>query len=95
MSKQDTELVEKVARIARLNLTSEEVKKFSTQFKDIIKWFDELSKADTKGVKPSFHPLITENVFREDETEKCLTQEESLINTRHKEKGYFKGPRSV
>ncbi len=84
-----------VARIARIDLTDEEVAKFIKQVNDIIAWFQELSSVDTKGVEPSFHPLKTENVFRRDEPKVCLTNEESLSNTEHKEKGYFKGPRAV
>ncbi|MFA4820401.1 MAG: Asp-tRNA(Asn)/Glu-tRNA(Gln) amidotransferase subunit GatC [Candidatus Aenigmatarchaeota archaeon] len=35
-----------------------------------------------------------ENVLREDAPEKCLSNEEALKNTKHKEKGFFKGPRA-
>jgi len=89
------DLVRKVASIARLDLTDEEVKTFTKQFGDVIDWFNELGKVDTKGVRPSFHPLKTENVFREDKVEKCLSQDESLSNTSHEEDGFFKGPRAV
>ncbi|HLE05906.1 MAG TPA: Asp-tRNA(Asn)/Glu-tRNA(Gln) amidotransferase subunit GatC [Candidatus Nanoarchaeia archaeon] len=91
----DESLVRKVAGIARLSLSDEEVKTFTRQFDDIISWFNEISEIDTKGVEPSFHPLKTENVFRDDVVKPCLTQEESLVNTSHKEGGFFKGPRAV
>lgn len=91
----DETLVRKVAGIARLNLTDEEVKTFTRQFDDIIAWFNEISEIDTKGVEPSFHPLKTENIFRDDIIGSCLSQEESLSNTSHKEDGFFKGPKSV
>ena len=90
-----SELVKKVASVARLDLSDDEVSTFTKQFDDIIAWFDELSQIDTKGVSPSFHPLTTENVFREDKIEQCLSQVESLSNSTHTEKGFFKGPRSV
>jgi len=89
------ELVKKVASIARIELSEEEVNKFTKEFTAVIDWFNELGEVDTKGVKPSYHPLKTENVFREDEVKECLSQEESLINTNHKEKGFFKGPKAV
>ena len=91
----DESLVRKVAGIARLDLSDAEVTTFSKQFDDIIAWFNEISEIDTKGVEPSFHPLKTENVFRDDVVKPCLTQEESLVNTSHKEGGFFKGPRAV
>ena len=78
-----------------LELSKEEVNKFTKEFTAVIDWFNELSVVDTKGVKPSFHPLKTENVFREDKVENCLSQEESLSNTSHKEEGFFKGPKAV
>ena len=84
-----------VAKVARLDLTDAEVEKFTKQVNDIIAWFQELGKIDTKDVLPSFQPIKTENVFRPDEIESCLSQDESLSNTGAKEKGYFKGPRAV
>lgn len=89
------ELVKKVAAVARLELTEAELKEFTSQLSDVIKLFGELESVDTKGVEPSFHPLRTENVFRQDEVGECLSQEESLSNTSHKEDGFFKGPKSV
>ena len=91
----DKELVKKVASIAKINLSEEEIIMFAHQFEDIIKWFNELEKVNTKYVRPSFHPLKTENVFREDKVGKCLSQKEALSNTENKEGGYFKGPRAV
>lgn len=84
-----------VARIARIDLSDAEVEKFIKQVNDIIAWFQELGKIDTKGVEPSFQPVRTENVFRPDEVGACLSQDDALINTDASEKGYFKGPRAV
>lgn len=93
--KVDKELIEKVASVARLNLTEAEIKKFIPQLKDILAAFSKIDKADTKGVKPSFHPVELKNRLREDKKGKCLSQEEALSNTEHKKDGYFKGPRAV
>ncbi|MBR9678042.1 MAG: Asp-tRNA(Asn)/Glu-tRNA(Gln) amidotransferase subunit GatC [Nanoarchaeota archaeon] len=87
--------VKKVAGVARLNLTKAETKKFSKEVKDILKMFSELDKVNVSGVEPSFHVIKTFNVVREDRVEKSLTNKEALANTEHKEKGFFKGPKSV
>jgi len=84
-----------VAEVARLKLSYDEVKLFTKQVSDILDWFKELSEIDTKDVKPSFHPLETVNVMREDVIGKCFTKDEVFGNTKHKEKGFFKGPRIV
>jgi len=91
----DKQTVEHVAKLARVNLTEEEIRKFSKEFSDILDLFSSLKDVDTKGVEPSFHPIKLKNVLREDKPEKCLTQEEALKNAEQKDDGFFKGPRSV
>ncbi len=93
--KVDKELIEKVASIARLNLTEAEVKKFLPQLKDILDAFSKIDKADTGNTKPSFQPVELKGAMREDKKGKCLSQKEALANTEHKKDGYFKGPRAV
>lgn len=88
------EIVKHVARLARLDLTNKELKKFQKDLNDILAAFKDLDKAKPK-CEPSFQPFQVSDVFREDEIESCLSQEKALLNTKHKEKGFFKGPRAV
>ena len=76
--KVDKKLVKQVADIARLDLSEKEVKEFVPQLKEVLEAFSLLDKIDTKGVKPSFHPVELKNVMREDKEEKCLKQEDAL-----------------
>ena len=87
------ETVECVAKLARIELTAREVKKFEKDLNDILAAFKTLDEAPMS--EPSFQPIKMQNVMREDEPEKCLTNEEALRNTKHKEKGFFKGPKAV
>ena len=84
----------KVAKIARLDLTEAEVKKFSRDMNEILAAFKELDKAKA-NVEPSFQPLEIKDIMRDDNPEAVLSQNEALANTKHKEKGFFKGPRAV
>ena len=95
MSKEQitTETVKHVARLARLNLSEKEVKKFKKELNDVLAAFKELDKAP--GSTPSFQPLPIKDVFRDDKVEQTLSQSTALANTKHKEKGFFKGPRAV
>jgi len=87
----DKELVNRVSSNARLKLSEEEMEKFTKQLEDILEAFKSLDEVDTDKVKPSFHPQEISDVYREDKAEKF--DWDSLANTRHKEKKYFKGPR--
>jgi aspartyl-tRNA(Asn)/glutamyl-tRNA(Gln) amidotransferase subunit C len=91
----DKELVRKVSKIARLALSEQEVKQFSEDFEDILQDFSKLKKINTDNVEPSFDPVAIQNVFRSDIVEKCLTNSEAQSNTKSKEKGFFKGPKTI
>jgi aspartyl-tRNA(Asn)/glutamyl-tRNA(Gln) amidotransferase subunit C len=94
-TKADKETVKKVAEIARITISEEEVKEFSKDMESILDAFKDLQKIDTTNVKPTFQPLETKNVMRDDEIEASLDQMDALKNAKQKEKGYFKGPRAV
>jgi aspartyl-tRNA(Asn)/glutamyl-tRNA(Gln) amidotransferase subunit C len=87
----DRELVERIAKVARLDLTEDEIEKFTGQLKVILEAFRELDDVDTDGVEPSFHPQILSNVLREDKATPWSW--DPLENTDHKEGRHFKGPR--
>ncbi len=88
----DKELVEKVAKIARLNLSDEEKEKFAKDFKEILAAFSKLDKVDTSKTSPTLQPVRIEASYLHDVPGECLSQSEALANTKHKEGGYFKGP---
>lgn len=89
------ELIKKVASTAKLELTEQEMQEFIPQFKEILKTFNKLAKADTKNIQPSFHPILLRNRMREDKTHPSLSQEQVLLLTQHKKDGYFKGPKII
>src|SRR3989338_1401585 len=93
--KVDKELILKVAKNARLNLSEEVVKKFLPQLQEILEAFSKIDELNVEKAKPSFQPLEQNNVWRKDAVKECLSQEEALSLTKHKKNGYFKGPRVV
>ena len=89
------DLVKKVAKTARLNLTESELKKFTPQLKEIIvNSFNLLDLIDTDE-SPSFQPINQKNKFRKDKINKSLSNEDALKNVLEKLKddGYIKGPK--
>ena len=55
-----------VARLARLELTDEEVGRFQEQLSDIIEAISKVSELDLSDVPPTAHPLEIANTWAED-----------------------------
>ena len=87
--------VQYVARLARLEVSGEEVDKFTLQLNSILDYMDKLNKLDTTGVEPVSHVIDVCNAFREDAVGASFTQEVSLSNAPEKQKGFFRVPRII
>jgi aspartyl-tRNA(Asn)/glutamyl-tRNA(Gln) amidotransferase subunit C len=59
--------IEKVARLARLELSKEEKETFGNQLEQILTYMEQLNRLDTTGVEPTSHAIPIYNVFRDDE----------------------------
>ena len=88
------ELIEKVAKNAKLKLTEEEKEEFLPQLQEILDSFSVLDEAPIENLHASFQPFPIKNVLREDKEEPSLTQEEALQNTPLKKDGFFRGPKT-
>ncbi len=87
--------IEKVARLARLELSDKEKEKFGIHLDQILTYMEQLNRVDTAGVEPTSHAISVENVLREDETRPSWPQEEVLSIAPAREDGYFKVPRII
>ena len=81
-----------VARLARLQLSDDDVAKFQEQLSDILEAVSKVSELDLSDVPPTSHPLEVVNVWGEDEAEPCLSAEEALANAPEREGDFFKVP---
>jgi len=84
-----------VAHLSRLKISPEEIKRFTKQLSDIIKYMDKLKKVDTKKTSPTSHPMPLKNVFRKDEVRASLDTKEAIGITHHKKGTFFKVPRVI
>ncbi len=89
------ELILKVAKNARLNLSEQEIQEFIPQFKEVLNAFSQLDKLKTENIKPSFQPGEIRNNVREDIIRESLSEEEILKNSKHKKDNYFLGPKAL
>ena len=86
------ENVQHVAKLARLNLSTEEEQTFTEQLNAILKYAEKLNELDTTDVPPTTHVLHLSNVMREDELRESLSQEKVFRNAPEEEDGQFKVP---
>ena len=87
--------IEKVARLARLELSEEEKVTFGNQLEQVLTYMEQLNRLDTAGVEPTSHAIPIYNAFREDETRSSFPQEEVLAISPDQEDGHFKVPRII
>lgn len=86
----------KLAKLARLRLSSEEVKKFQSEIGDILGYVEKLNDVDTKGLKPTYQVTGLANVARPDVVKDYgMTQLELLKNAPATEKAYVKVKRMI
>jgi len=85
--------VQYVAKLARLEVTDQEVGKYTQQLANILDYVEQLNKLDTTNVEPLTHPLDVKNVFRPDVVKPSLTQREVLSNGPEVQSGHFKVPK--
>jgi len=87
--------IEKVARLARLELTEEEKVTFGNQLEQILNYMEQLNGLDTTGVEPTSHAIPISNVFKEDEVNPSFPQKEVLAIAPDEEDGHFKVPKII
>ena len=87
--------VEKVANLAKLDFSDEEMDELQEEMNRIIAFADKLNTADTTGVDATAHIISIKNVLRDDETENNFTAEELLSAAAEKHNGYIVVPRVI
>jgi aspartyl-tRNA(Asn)/glutamyl-tRNA(Gln) amidotransferase subunit C len=82
-----------VARLARLDLTDEELELFTVQLGAVLQHAADVEALDTTGVPPTAHPLDLVNVLRDDVVRPSLDREEVLAMAPAAEDGRFRVPK--
>ena len=81
-----------VARLARLELSEDELERFAEQLSAILEAVGKVSELDLSEVEPTAHPLDLVNVWAEDEPRPCLSVDEALANAPDREGDSFRVP---
>jgi aspartyl-tRNA(Asn)/glutamyl-tRNA(Gln) amidotransferase subunit C len=91
----DRKTVEHVAKLARLQLTDEELARYEKQLAAILDYIAKLEKLDLSGAEPLVHPAESANVFRDDLPRPSLPRSEALRNAPEKTDDFFIVPKVV
>ncbi len=90
MSTLDRSVVEKVAGLARIALTEDEIERFTAQLSVVLDAVDRLRTVDTSAVAPTASVLPVENVMREDVVRPSLPLEDVFRNAPSRDGDHFR-----
>ena len=76
----DSETVDKIAHLARLDLAEDEKQEMIGDMNKILDFMAKLNEVDTSGVEPLVYMSADVNVFRDDVVKQLITHEEALQN---------------
>lgn len=89
--------VERIAALARLELTDREKDLFVRQLSEVLEYAEQIQAIDTTGVVPTSQVLSNQPTDRDDAPQPCLTNAEALANAPDPspQTGMFKVPRVI
>jgi len=87
--------VERIARLAHLELSDGETERLTQQLGDILTYFQRLREIDTTGVEATTHPVSAGPVMREDRVRESLSTDEAVANAPDAADGLFRVPKVI
>lgn len=91
----DRDEVLKIAALAKLHLSEEEISLYTDQMNEILEYMKQLGELNTKDVEPLSHVLDQINMTRPDEEKASLSREEVLRNAPETDGEYFVVPNVI
>jgi aspartyl-tRNA(Asn)/glutamyl-tRNA(Gln) amidotransferase subunit C len=87
--------VRHVAKLARLAMDDEHLRRMTDQLESILEYVAKIGQVDMAGVEPTAHALPLHNVLREDVVEPSLPLEKVLMNAPDTDGPFFKVPKVI
>ena len=92
----DEKITRKIARLARIELNEEEVKEYSKDLSNILRWMEELKEVDVSNIEPITSVIKNELFEREDiSNQDSVEQEKIMSNAPDKAANYFTVPKVI
>ena len=95
MTKINKDEVEKVAKLARLELNKSEINNHAQQLEKILDYIKQLEEIDTENVPCTTRAIEVTNVFRKDEKKNYNNTEALLDLAPSREDKFFKVPKII
>ena len=88
----DRQQVQKIAHLARLEITPTEEEQFAGQLSDILNYFEQLSELDTDNVPPTTRAIELSNITRQDTFDLYTDRNALLAEAPNPEGDFFRVP---
>ncbi len=88
----DRQQVQKIAHLARLEITPKEEEEFAPQLNSILEYFEQLSELDTEDVPPTTRAIEVSNITRRDSSDVYSDRESLLKEAPEQEGDFFRVP---
>lgn len=86
--------VQKLAQLAHISVTDQQVKDWEPKLQSILQWFSQLQQADVTGVEPAVRADINaDSTLRDDIPEECDSRVELMAEVPDRENAYVKVPK--
>ncbi len=84
-----------VAKLARLELSEDEINTFQPQLEAILGYMNKLEELDVDGIEPTAHASPIFNSIREDVAKESLSKEAFLQNAPDQSNGQLRVPKVI
>jgi aspartyl-tRNA(Asn)/glutamyl-tRNA(Gln) amidotransferase subunit C len=88
----DREQVLHVARLARLELSGEDVDRYASELSKVVGYIEKIEELDLADVPPTSHVVDVTNVLRADEPRPSLPRDVALASAPDVAEGGFRVP---
>lgn len=90
-----SEMIDRLAHLARLEFSNEEKKELKTDLESMIGFVEKLKEVDTTGVEPLLHITDAVNILRDDEVKQTITKQQALLNAPLTDGDFFITPKVI
>ena len=91
----DAATVKKIASLARIAITDEEVAKIAPELDNILGWIEQLGEVDTASVEPMTAVIANQLRLRDDVVTDGGKRDAVLANAPQAEHGFFTVPKVI
>lgn len=91
----DKQTIDKVANLARIEISDNDVDTLIADMNKILTFMEKLNELDTTGVEPLVYMNTEENVWREDVIKQEITVADGLKNAAKHNESFFFVPKII